>query len=75
MKHLGYRQFGEWTIKNNTTNVKMPIFYRIRMNTTFSVIDGQFTLAGTHSPQLDGKEDSSKKILVFVKANVLKAGK
>ncbi len=72
VKHLGFRILGEWI---NGTNVEMPIFYTIRMNTSLTVLDGQFILAGTNSPQVDGKEDSSKKILFFVKASILKVEK
>ncbi len=72
VKHLGFRLLGEW---GRGSNVKMPIFYTIRLNTSLTLHDGQFTLAGTTSPQVAGKEDSSKKILVFVKASPLKLDK
>ncbi len=72
VKHLGFRLLGEW---GRGSNVKMPIFYTIRLNTSLTLHDGQFTLVGTTSPQVGGKEDSSKKILFFVKASILKVEK
>ncbi|MEZ7956508.1 MAG: hypothetical protein QMC23_06445 [Rubritalea sp.] len=45
------------------------------MNTVLTVLDGEFALAGTHFPEVDGKPDERRKWLVLVKASVLKLGK
>jgi len=75
VKQVGYHEFSEWTTEFAKTKVQFPIFYTMRIAAGITVSDGQFTLVGTHSPEVDGKPDNSKKLLIFVKASVLKVAK
>jgi len=75
VKQVGYHVFSEWVTESTKSKVQLPIFYSIRLNTSLTLKNAQFTLAGTYSPEIDGKSDDSKKILFFVKANVLKVSK
>jgi Flp pilus assembly secretin CpaC len=75
VKHLGYNVSAEWNTVLAKTNVQVPIFSTLRIIATLSVIDGQFTLVGTHSRKIDDKVDESKRLLVFVKASLLKLEK
>ncbi|MFT5906258.1 MAG: hypothetical protein ACI9E1_001865, partial [Cryomorphaceae bacterium] len=75
VKHVADNVLTQWVTEFAKVDVRMPIFYTLRMNTVLTVLDGEFTLAGTHSPEVDGKPDESRKLLVFVKASVLKLGK
>ena len=75
VKHVGDEVFLDWNTPLVASKNKMPIFYTLRINTRFSTSDGQFILASALTPELDGKPDHSKKVLIFVKATVLKLGK
>lgn len=56
----------------NTFHVRMPDMYTLRLNTSFTCISGQYTLAGVHSPKDEkGETDTSRKLMVFVKCDVL----
>lgn len=56
----------------NPFKMPMPDFYSIRLNTAISCINGQYALAGTLSPKDDkGETDMTRKVLVFVKCDVL----
>lgn len=65
----------QWVTEFAKVDVRRPIFYTLRMNTVLTVLDGEFALAGTHFPEVDGKQDESRKWLVLVKTSVLKLGK
>lgn len=56
----------------NNFKYSMPDFYTIRLNTAFTCISGQYTLAGVVSPKDDkGETDMTRKVMVFVKCDVL----
>ena len=71
VKHLGESVMADWKTKNAEMKVQVPIFYTMRTNTSVTVIDGEFLLVSTHSPETDGKVDHSRKILQFVRAEAL----
>lgn len=56
----------------NPFRVEMPDFYTLRLNTALMTINGQYTLAGVVSPKNDkGDTDMTRKVMVFVKCDVL----
>ncbi|MEM1294524.1 MAG: hypothetical protein AAGH89_04105 [Verrucomicrobiota bacterium] len=60
-----------------TIEVAMPLFYSMRLITAATVRVGEFLLLGTTSPPDadSGETDRSRKVLIFVKADVLVVGK
>ncbi len=58
--------------RGNITKVIMPGFYKIGTNTSITCISGQYTMVGVHSPKNEkGEVDRDRKIMVFVKCDVL----
>ena len=58
----------------NVYKVSMPDFYTLSMSTSITCISGQYVMAGVHSPKNgEGKLDQDRKIMVFVKCDVLAA--
>lgn len=56
----------------NQTKVAMPGFYKLAINTSITCITGQYTIVGVHSPKNEkGEVDRDRKIMVFVKCDVL----
>lgn len=73
VKHVGENMMADWKTKNGDVKVQMPIFYAMRTNTSATVVDGEFLLVSTYSPEADGEVDHSRKILQFVRAEILEA--
>ncbi len=60
---------------NAEVTYKLPTIYTLRINTSFTLSTGGFHFVSALTPKDDkGKADTSKKILVFVKADILKVG-
>jgi hypothetical protein len=58
--------------RGNITKVIMPGFYRLALNTSITCLTGQYTMVGVHSPKNEkGEVDRDRKIMVFVKCDVL----
>jgi len=56
----------------NVTKVEMPDFYSLRPNTQITCIGGQYTLLSLLSPRNSkGEMDPERKVMVFVKCDVL----
>lgn len=56
----------------NPFKTAMPDFYAVRLNTSLTCVTGKYTLAGVISPKDDkGEADMSRKVMVFVKCDVL----
>ena len=54
----------------------MPIMYSLRTNTAITIIDGSYGLIAALSPKnADGFPDYEKKLMVFVRADVVTVGK
>jgi Flp pilus assembly secretin CpaC len=50
----------------------MPDIYAVRLNTSLTCANGQYTLAGVTSPKDDkGEVDMTRKVMIFVKCDVL----
>lgn len=60
--------------QGNAYKVSMPDFYTLSMSTSITCISGQYVMAGVNSPKnAEGKMDHDRKIMVFVKCDVLAA--
>ncbi len=54
----------------------MPVFYTLRLNTAVTVANGKHALLGALSPKDDkGVTDTSRKVFVFARADVIFAGR
>ena len=74
--HVKNTVWAEWNSKYGEANIVMPIFYTLRVTTSVTVYNGQPCLLAALSPKDDkGVTDTSRKILVFVKANVIFPGR
>lgn len=74
--HLGETTWGTYREGESAVEVKMPRFYTVRVTTQITVVRGEPLLIGTVSPtDLDsGAPDPSRKILIFVKADLMLTG-
>lgn len=74
--HVGNTVWAEWKDEHGSMPVKMPTFYTVRINTSFSLVDGQYLMVGSVSPKSkEGVTDFSRKLMIFVKADILTVGK
>ena len=74
-KQTGYNILSEWNTKLAKVNVQMPNIYTMRLKTSFTAYDNQFTLVATYSPETNGVTDESRKLLHFTKTSILKVEK
>lgn len=73
--HVGNEIWGEWKGEHGNSPVQMPTFYAIRVNTAATLTDGHYLMTGALSPKnKEGKPDFSRKLMVFVKADVITTG-
>ena len=73
--HVGNEIWSEWKGEHGNSPVQMPTFYAIRINTTATLASGHYQLCGALSPKnKEGKPDFSRKLMVFVKADVITTG-
>ncbi len=71
---IGHSDWG--TSADGKVPMKMPTFRTYRINTSITVIKGQYHMAAALTPQNENNEtDSSKKLLVFVKSDILNVKK
>lgn len=70
--HGGTKQWG--SEKDMTTSV--PLFFAAKLTTQITVLTGQYSMAAVLSPMnaATGAADSSRKVMVFVKADLLVVG-
>ena len=74
--HVGNTIWAEWKGEHGNSPVQMPIIYTLRINTAVTLADGQYMLAAALSPKnKDGVPDYSRKLMVFVKADVITSGR
>ena len=68
--------WAEWADKKAKANIEMPVMYSLRFSTGLVVTSGQTFLAAALSPKDEkGSPDFTRKILVFVRADVLTVGR
>jgi hypothetical protein len=70
--HVGNQVWAEWKGVHGNSPVQMPTFYALRVNTAAILRDGHYLLAAALSPKTkDGVPDFTRKLMVFVKADVI----
>lgn len=74
--HVGNRIWAEWKGAHGNAPVQMPTFYALRVNTSVVLADGQPLLVAALSPKnQDGFPDFTRKLMVFVRADVITIGR
>lgn len=74
--HVGNEVWSEWSNKTSKADVQMPIFYTLRVNTGVTLTAGKYFMVSAVSPKNEkGFPDFEKKILIFLKADVLTVGR
>lgn len=74
--HVGNQIWAEWKGEHGNTPVQMPIMYTVRLNTFVTLATGQYTLLAALSPKnKEGFPDATRKLMVFVKADVATPGR
>lgn len=74
--HVGNTVWAEWKDKHGNAPVQMPTFYTVRINTSVTLGVGQYLLVGAVSPKdKDGATDFTRKLMIFVKADILTVGR
>ncbi len=73
--HTGNETWAEWIDERGDASVRMPTFYTLRINTSLTLMAGQPLLAAALSPKNeDGVTDPTRKLMVFVRCDVLTVG-
>jgi hypothetical protein len=66
----------EWHDQRGNADIKMPLFYTLRINAAVFAVPGQQLLVAALSPKgPDGNTDFTRKVMVFVKCDVFTPGK
>ena len=72
----GWESWGKWHMKEAESQMQMPTFYVLRVTTGTTLIAGQTQMIAALSPKDEkGNTDPTRKIMVFVRADVLTIGK
>lgn len=70
--HAGNRVWAEWKGEYGNSPIQMPILYTLRLNTCAHLADAQPMFVAAMSPKKqDGTVDFSRKLMVFVRADVI----
>ena len=70
--HVGNTTWADWKDEHGSSPVQMPTMYTLRMNTSVTLANGKPLLAGALTPKNEqGLPDFTRKLMVFVKADVL----
>lgn len=73
--HVGNETWAEWNGVHGKAPIQMPIFYSLRISTGVTLIDREPRLVAALSPKNDeGFPDFSRKLMIFVRADVLAVG-
>lgn len=73
MEHTGANIWAEWKGHHGDSPVQMPTFYKLQVKTSLSLVVGKPLLAAALTPKDEnGKSDSSRKLMVFVRADLTK---
>jgi phosphatidate phosphatase PAH1 len=74
--HTGNNVWHEETKGKDTYRVQMPNFYKVEVNTSVTLVAGQpFMMAAVSPKDEKGEADFTKKVLIFVRADILMVGK
>jgi hypothetical protein len=75
VRHVKNWIWYEWNGKHGASHVQMPVFHALQCNQAVIVMPGQPLLAATFTPKgPDGIADASRKIMVFVKCDLIPPG-
>ena len=70
--HAGNVVWSEWKGMRGDGSIRMASFYKLELTTQLSVHSGKYALLAVQSPKKEnGEIDSSKKMMVFVKCDVM----
>jgi len=74
--HVGNTIWAEWKDQYGSAPVQMPAMYTVRVKTRATLADGKTMLVAALSPKnKDGVPDFTRKLMVFVKADVITTGR
>jgi hypothetical protein len=74
--HVGNIKWATWKDEHGETDIQMPTIYALRVTTALTLANKQPCLVAALSPKDDkGMSDFSRKILIFVKCDILFAGR
>ena len=74
--HVGNEVWAEWKGQHGNSPIQMPKFYKVSVNTSVTLADGKPMLVAAVSPKDEqGKPDLTRKLMVFVKADVITTGR
>ncbi|NWK55794.1 hypothetical protein HW115_09245 [Verrucomicrobiaceae bacterium N1E253] len=74
--HVENVKWATWKDKHGEADIQMPIMYTLRVNTAVSVYNHRPCLVAALSPKDDkGITDRSRKVLVFVRCDVVPVGR
>ena len=74
--HVGNTVWAEWKDQYGSCPVQMPTMYTLKLNTGVTLAAGQYCLVAAVSPKSkEGFPDFTRKLMVFVKADVLTIGR
>ncbi|MCG8602358.1 MAG: hypothetical protein MI807_19595 [Verrucomicrobiales bacterium] len=68
--------YGSFDGDDHEVEVVMPTFYTMKTTTQITMIDGQYTFLGAHSPFNEDtlRMDSERKVLLFLKTDIVYVG-
>ncbi|MCB1228876.1 MAG: hypothetical protein KDN19_01340 [Verrucomicrobiae bacterium] len=69
-------EWGDYKEGESKITVKMPAFYTMKVTTQVTLLGGDYLLIGANSPfhSETGMSDQERKVMVFVKADILAVG-
>jgi len=74
--HVGNEIWAEWKGQYGNALIQMPKFYKISVNSSVTLADGKTMLVAALSPKDEqGRPDRTRKLMVFVKADVITTGR
>lgn len=74
--HVENFKWATWRDRHGESDIQMPIFYTLRLNTAVTVMKGHPCLVAALSPKDDkGVTDPARKVMVFAKCDVVKSGR
>ena len=74
--HVGDQLWSEWKDEHGRADIKMPTMYVLRINTSVVTAVGDYFMAAALSPKnAAGFPDFSRKVMIFVKSDVLTVGR
>lgn len=74
--HVRNDTWAEWNGKHGKAPIKMPVMYSLRVSSSATVLDGGYRLIAALSPKgEDGFPDFDRKLMVFLRCDVVTVGR